>query len=104
MKMLKKKFFPLLPECSAWKKLSPYIEDYVDRFKEIKNNYIKDVIDSRIETTGYINNGFGLLQKWNLISKSYNLKYEISIYENPGLTIQDIKKREQDLEILIKEL
>jgi len=67
---------PLRVEQEAWRVLSPHIKDYVDMVDRFLAGYSPGSIDQ--QTTGQllslINNGWLLIQDWNVISNSFKAK------------------------------
>lgn len=86
---------PLRVEQETWRLLSPLVQKHLDKF----GAYIADYQPSSAEKEvllGHINEGWGLLQLWNLVSESYKAKL--------SRKWQNVPEREEALKVLIQEL
>jgi len=97
---------PLQLEQKAWELLSPRVEDHLSRFRQFIDSYSPELItdESREDFLNLTREEWDLVQKWNIISKSYNPKYEMAIYPKTGLTEKDIREKEGLVQVLIQEL
>jgi len=97
---------PLKIEQEAWKLLSPKVSTYLEKFRQFLNSYSPEKVNdrSRGELLALTQEGWNLLQKWNIISKSYSPKYEIAIYGQTGWTERDIQEREETVNVLVQNL
>ncbi len=65
---------PLQIEQQAWKLLSPLVRKHCEEFKNFLQSYSPETANAD-QLLIYINSWWDLLQKWNIISKSYGSKY-----------------------------
>lgn len=66
---------PMEKEQRAWQELSPKVKDFLNRFNDFIQGFNPKSTEEE-QLSGYINEWWGLLQKWNNISESYKPKIE----------------------------
>jgi hypothetical protein len=94
---------PLKIEQEAWRLLSPRIRQHLQDFSAYVGGYSAENASCE-QLLPHIDLGWSLLQKWDVISKSYSPKYEIAIYPKTGWSENDIQQREEAVRVLIREL
>lgn len=86
---------PLSVEQEAWRLLSPLIEGFTNDFENYLVGYLPQKVQAR-KLLAYVEKWWDLLNKWNIISRSYRCKLE-KMWD-------ELEEREEETKRLIQEL
>ena len=97
---------PLVLEQQGWELLSPRIGRYVQCSRQFVDAYTPEQVNE--ETAEQLRilsrDGFGLIKKWNILSRSFDGKYELAIYGVTDLRLRTAEESANTLRALIEEL